>query len=143
MCYDAKPSTTDSDLLDVNIPITRADVLHQADIMEDAAIAYGFNNLPRTFPSTSASVAAALPINKLADIVRQESAMAGWSEVMPLILCSHDENYAWLQKADDNRAVRLANPKTARVPDRTDVIDTGLVEDHPRESAARGAHAYF
>jgi len=32
---------------------------------------------------------------------------------MPLILCSHDENYAWLNKRDDNRAVRLQNPKTA------------------------------
>lgn len=111
MCYTAKPSEADSDKLDVDIPITRADVLHQADIMEDVAIGYGFNNLPRNFPSTSNSVAAALPINKLADIVRVESAMAGWSEVMPLILCSHDENYAWLNKKDDGRAVRLQNPK--------------------------------
>lgn len=111
MCYTAKPSETDEDKLDVDIPITRADVLHQADIMEDVAIGYGFNNLPRNFPSTSNSVAAALPINKLADIVRVESAMAGWSEVMPLILCSHDENYAWLNKKDDGRAVRLQNPK--------------------------------
>ena len=40
--------------------------------------------------------------------------MAGWSEVMPLILCSHDENFAWLQRKDDGEtAVRLANPKTA------------------------------
>lgn len=113
MCYQAKPSTTDDDLLDIDIPVTRADVLHQADIMEDAAIAYGFNNLPRHFPSTSSSVAAALPINRLTDIIRLESAMAGWSEVMPLILCSHDENYAWLNQKDDNRAVRLQNPKTA------------------------------
>jgi phenylalanyl-tRNA synthetase beta chain len=111
MCYTAKPSESNSDKLDVDIPITRADVLHQADIMEDVAIGYGFNNLPRNFPSTSNSVAAALPINKLADIVRVESAMAGWSEVMPLILCSHDENYAWLNKKDDGKAVRLQNPK--------------------------------
>jgi len=113
MCYDAKPSTSNSDLLDVNIPITRADVLHQADIMEDAAIAYGFNNLERRFASATTSVGAALPINKLADIVRLEAAMAGWTEVLPLILCSHDENYAWLNRKDDNTAVRLQNPKTA------------------------------
>ncbi|CAK3883691.1 phenylalanyl-tRNA synthetase beta chain [Lecanosticta acicola] len=112
MCYHAKPSTSDSDLLDIDVPITRADVLHQADIMEDAAIAYGFNNLPRNFPNTNSSVAAALPINKLGDIVRSEAAMAGWTEVMPLILCSHDENYAWLNQKDDNMAVRLANPKS-------------------------------
>ncbi|KAI7578583.1 hypothetical protein D0864_16782 [Hortaea werneckii] len=112
MCYHSRPSPTDSDHLDVDIPITRADILHQADIMEDAAIAYGFNNLPRYFPATHAAVAAALPVNKLADILRFEAAMAGWAEVMPLILCSHDENYGWLNHADDNRAVRLQNPKT-------------------------------
>lgn len=111
MGHSVKPSS-DPDLLDVDIPVTRADVLHQADIMEDAAIAYGFNNLERRFVSATTSVGAALPINKLADIVRLESAMAGWSEVMPLILCSHDENYAWLNRPDDNTAVRLQNPKT-------------------------------
>lgn len=123
MGYQAKPSTTDEDILDIDIPITRADVLHQADIMEDAAIAYGFNNLPRTFPSTSSSVAAALPINKLTDIIRLEAAMAGWAEVMPLILCSHDENYAWLNHKDDNRAVRLQNPKTAEYQ----IVRTSLI----------------
>lgn len=123
MCYTASPSKSDDDLLDVSIPITRADVLHQADIMEDVAIAYGFNNLPRHFPSTSSSVAAALPINKLGDIVRLESAVAGWVEVMPLILCSHDENYAWLNKTDDDKAVRLQNPKTAEYQ----IVRTSLI----------------
>ncbi|OJK02822.1 hypothetical protein ASPACDRAFT_75931 [Aspergillus aculeatus ATCC 16872] len=113
MAYDAKPSTTNPDILDVYIPATRADVLHQADIMEDVAIAYGFNSLPRSFPSKSGTIAQPLPINKLTDIVRVEAAMAGWSEVLPLILCSHDENFGWLNRKDDgNTAVKLANPKT-------------------------------
>ncbi|OJJ60185.1 hypothetical protein ASPSYDRAFT_148400 [Aspergillus sydowii CBS 593.65] len=113
MAYEATPSTTSPDLIDVHIPPTRADILHQADIMEDVAIAYGFNNLPRSFPSKSGTVAQPLPINKLSDIIRTEAAMAGWSEVLPLILCSHDENFAWLNRKDDgNTAVKLANPKT-------------------------------
>ncbi|QSZ30871.1 hypothetical protein DSL72_000429 [Monilinia vaccinii-corymbosi] len=114
MCLYAKPSSKDKNLLDVSIPPTRADVLHRCDIMEDVAIAYGFNNLPRTSPNKASTIAQPLPINKLGDIVRLETAMAGWSEVMPLILCSHDENFAWLNRKDDgNTAVRLANPKTA------------------------------
>ena len=113
MAYHAKPSQTSPDLIDVEIPPTRADVLHQADIMEDVAIAYGFNNLPRSFPSKSGTVAQPLPVNKLSDIIRMEAAMAGWSEVLPLILCSHDENFAWLNRKDDGKtAVKLANPKT-------------------------------
>jgi hypothetical protein len=113
MAYLAKPSTTKPDVVDVEIPPTRADVLHQCDIMEDVAIAYGFNNLPRSFPSKSGTIAQPLPVNKLTDIIRVETAMAGWSEVLPLILCSHDENFAWLNRKDDgNTAVKLANPKT-------------------------------
>jgi phenylalanyl-tRNA synthetase beta chain len=114
MCYTAKPSSTDENIIEVSVPPTRADVLHQCDIMEDVAIAYGFNNLPRTQPNKASTIAQPLMINKLGDIVRMEAAMAGWSEVMPLILCSHDENFAWLNRTDDGKtAVKLANPKTA------------------------------
>ena len=113
MCYDARPSN-DPDVLDVEIPPTRADVLHQADIMEDVGIAYGFNKLPRAFPRVSGTIGQPLAINKLGDIVRLEAAMAGWSEVLPLILCSHAENFAYLNRKDDGKtAVKLANPKTA------------------------------
>ncbi|PHH62538.1 hypothetical protein CDD81_6924 [Ophiocordyceps australis] len=113
MAYDSRPSDTDANILEVAIPPTRADVLHQCDIMEDLAVCYGFNKLPRTAPTRSATIGAPLMVNKLSDIVRIEAAMAGWSEVMPLTLCSHDENFAWLNRKDDgNTVVRLANPKT-------------------------------
>jgi len=115
MSYTASPSPTQpTSTLTVLIPPTRADVLHQADIMEDVAIAYGFNRLPRAFPSVSATIASPLPINKLSDILRLEAAMAGWTECLPLILCSHAENFAFLNRPDDGTtAVKLANPKTA------------------------------
>lgn len=123
MGYKAAPSK-DPDMLDVQVPPTRADVLHQADIMEDVAISYGFNKLPRSFPSKAPVIAAPLPLNKVADIVRLESAMAGWSEVLPLILCSHDENFAWLNQKDDGKtAVRLQNPKTLEYQ----IVRTSLV----------------
>lgn len=114
MCYTAKPSSQDANIIDVYVPPTRADVLHQCDIMEDVAIAYGFNKLPRTSPNKASTIAQPLPINKLSDIIRLEAAMCGWSEVLPLILCSHDENFGWLNRKDDgSTAIKLANPKTA------------------------------
>jgi len=79
----ASPTSTDEIL--VGIPATRPDILHEVDIMEDAAIAYGFNNLPDIFPTT-ATVGQPTAINKLADIVRHEWAEAGWVEVLPLTL---------------------------------------------------------
>ncbi|KAI0307306.1 phenylalanyl-tRNA synthetase subunit beta [Multifurca ochricompacta] len=105
-------SPGDADTLHVAIPPTRPDILHECDIMEDAAIAYGFNNLPNTIPATS-TVAQPLAVSKLSDIIRHEWAYAGWVEVLPLILCSHEENFTWLNTADDNQtAVKIANPKT-------------------------------
>lgn len=114
MGYSAHASSGDPDTIDVAVPPTRADVLHQADIMEDAAIAYGFNKLPRSFPASSNQLfSAALPINKLSDIVRHEAAQASWTEALSLVLCSHDEAFKWLNHKDDGKTVvKLQNPQT-------------------------------
>ncbi|KAI0547564.1 phenylalanyl-tRNA synthetase [Xylaria curta] len=110
MAYTSRPLGS---RIEVFIPPTRPDVLHACDVMEDVAVAYGFNKLPRSLSNRSATVGKPLPINKLGDIVRLECAMTGWLEAMPLILCSHDENFAWLNRKDDGAtAVKLANPKT-------------------------------
>ncbi|KAK0636148.1 phenylalanyl-tRNA synthetase beta chain [Bombardia bombarda] len=112
MAYTAQPSE-DPAFIKVTVPPTRADVLHACDVMEDVAIAYGFNNLPRSSPNQSVTIGKPLLINKLTDIIRTECAMAGWVEVMPLILCSHEENFEWLNRVDDGKtAIKLANPKT-------------------------------
>lgn len=44
--------TGEADQIQVEIPPTRSDVIHACDIMEDAAMAYGFNNITRTTPRT-------------------------------------------------------------------------------------------
>ncbi|KAG8962461.1 phenylalanine--tRNA ligase subunit beta, partial [Tulasnella sp. 408] len=53
MSLEASVSPSNPDEIQVDVPCTRPDIFHECDIMEDAAIAYGFNNLPRTFPTTS------------------------------------------------------------------------------------------
>ncbi|KAF8639710.1 hypothetical protein AX17_000972 [Amanita inopinata Kibby_2008] len=112
MSLHTQLSPTNPDEIQIEIPATRPDILHECDIMEDAAIAFGFNNLPDTFPATN-TVAQPLTINKLSDIIRREWAHAGWVEVLPLILCSHEENFEWLNRQDDgNTAIKIANPKS-------------------------------
>ncbi|KAI9366740.1 hypothetical protein DFJ73DRAFT_805348 [Zopfochytrium polystomum] len=100
------------DTIEASIPPTRSDILHACDVMEDVAIAYGFNKIEETTPKAN-TPGAPFPINKLSDQVRRELALSGYTEVLPLILCSHDENFAHLKRVDDNKtAVKLANPKT-------------------------------
>lgn len=121
MSLQARPES-ESQIV-VSIPPTRADILHPADIVEDVAIAYGYNKLDRSFPARSATVGKPLPMGKLADIVRVEMAMSGWTEIMPLILCSEEENFDFLRRKDDNKAIKLANPKTIEYQ----VIRTSLI----------------
>ncbi|KAJ2487565.1 phenylalanine--tRNA ligase subunit beta [Coemansia sp. RSA 2320] len=98
--------------LTVKIPPTRPDILQECDIAEDLAIAYGYNNIPRT-QITEATIGKPLPLNKLSDLVRKEIAMAGWTEVLTLSLCSHNENFKYLRRVDaGDEAVVLKNPKT-------------------------------
>ena len=120
--HDAQPAV-DSDKVNVKVPVTRPDILHECDLMEDAAVAYGFDNLPKTFPRTT-TVGGPLPINKLGDIIRRECAYSGWIEILPLILCSRDENFTWMKRVDDgNSAIVLENPKTAEYQ----VVRTSLI----------------
>lgn len=123
MSLDAKPSTSDDKLIDVEIPITRPDVLHACDVMEDCAISYGYDNLIKTYPKSVATTAYPLPINKVSDILRTASAQAGWLEVLPLTLCSHNENFKFLLDNDDSAAVKLENPKTIEY----EVVRTSLI----------------
>lgn len=87
MSLDASLNAKDSNEVIVNVPITRWDILHACDIMEDVAISYGYDNLPKKMPNVN-TFASALPLNKLSDHVRRELAMAGFTEVAPLILVS-------------------------------------------------------
>lgn len=104
--------SVDGDVLSVLVPPTRLDVLHACDVMEDCAIAYGYNNLVKTKVRLTLLVAKPLPINKVLDIARLASAQAGWLEVLPLTLCLHDENFKFLRRKDSGEAVQLSNPKT-------------------------------
>ena len=99
-------------LLRVLVPPTRADVLHECDVIEDLAIAYGYNKLVRTLPRT-ATTGEQLPVNKLTDHLRRELARMGYDETLTLALCARDENFAAMRLVDDGRqAVVLSNPQS-------------------------------
>lgn len=98
--------------VEVEIPPTRHDVIHACDIIEDVAIAYGFNNIERIVPSTSC-IAEQFAINKLTDLLRESIAAAGFTECLTFALCSREDIATKLKKnIEDTGAVHIANPKT-------------------------------
>lgn len=110
MCLQAAPSS-DKEKVRVTVPPTRHDILHACDVIEDAAVAYGFNNLRLERPPTS-TVGGQTPLNKLSDLLRHEIAQAGFTEALTFSLCSRDDIWSKLRQNPADNVVHIANPKT-------------------------------
>ena len=87
MCLSTK--VIDGDTLAVEVSPIRSDILHTCDIMEDLAIAYGYNNIERKIPPTN-TVGTPQPINKLSDQLRHEVAQTGFVEALTLTLVRYE-----------------------------------------------------
>lgn len=92
----------------VNVPPTRSDILHPVDVIEDVAIAYGYNNIKLEIPQTL-TVGRPLPINQFCDLLRNEVGRAGYVEMLTHGLCSVAENFTDLGRPV-GPAVELLNP---------------------------------
>ena len=68
-----KSASEDQTSVKVEIPPTRADILHPCDVIEDIGIGYGFNNIPKKFPDNN-TVGYMQPNNKMTDNLRHELA---------------------------------------------------------------------
>ena len=91
-------SNTDTDFV-ATVPAYRSDILHPCDVAEDIGIAFGFNNIPKVMPPTN-SVGKLLPLNKFSDLLRQELAQAGYTEVLTSGLISKKENFDFLRQEE-------------------------------------------
>ncbi|CAN0194306.1 unnamed protein product [Ascophyllum nodosum] len=101
--------------ISVHVPPTRSDVLHAVDVVEDVAIAYGFNRrvstlmIPTTLPATL-TVGGHQPLNNFGDLLREEISRAGYTEMLTHGLCSRSENFKMLRR-EEEPCVSLSNPK--------------------------------
>ena len=80
-----KSASPDKSKVQIEVPPTRADILHPCDVIEDIGIGYGFNNIERVFPENN-TVGNYQPINKFTDMFREEIAQAGYIESLTFSL---------------------------------------------------------
>lgn len=83
----------------------RSDVLHYIDLIEDIAIAYGYNNFTRKKPNIY-TVGTEDPFIKFADRIRTEMTLVSYNELLTLSLLAKS------QSINDERFVSLLNPKS-------------------------------
>ena len=92
--------------IEVSAPITRSDILHQCDIAEDLAIAYGYNNITKVITPTNC-YGRQQPYNKLADMFRHEMAMGGYVEFLTMALLSEKDLYTNMLKKPDDLSAKI------------------------------------
>ncbi|XP_039023135.1 phenylalanine--tRNA ligase beta subunit, cytoplasmic-like [Hibiscus syriacus] len=110
MQLNAERAGSGTSYISVSEPPTRSEILYPCDVMEDVAIAYGYNNIPKRKLSSLKP----LPLNQLSDLIRSEISMNGFKEVLTWILCSKKENFEMLKRKDDKTtAVIIGNPRSS------------------------------
>ncbi|MEM3627161.1 MAG: phenylalanine--tRNA ligase subunit beta [Candidatus Bathyarchaeia archaeon] len=98
-----------NDNLTVQIPCYRIDVMHPVDLVEDIAIAYGFNNIKplwRKLPTTGG----VKPTQSLLDAARELMVGLGFQEVLTYTL-TNPENLFVKMNCRKKRIIEIANPK--------------------------------
>jgi phenylalanyl-tRNA synthetase beta chain len=87
----AEPTDTQTSLK-VQYPAYRADILHDWDIFEDAAIGYGYQNIPSVPPSVQTT---GKPLNIVSGIRKFQRTLSGmgYSEVKTLTLTGERDGY--------------------------------------------------
>ncbi|MBM4400582.1 MAG: phenylalanine--tRNA ligase subunit beta [Crenarchaeota archaeon] len=95
--------------LNVLVPCYRVDVMHQVDLVEDIAIAYGYNNIEplwRELPTTGG----VKPEQRLIDVAREFMVGLGYQEILTYTLTSSESLFEKMDR-EKTRVVEIANPK--------------------------------
>jgi phenylalanyl-tRNA synthetase beta chain len=105
-------ASTSGGRIDVKIPAFRTDVMHECDLIEDIAIAYGYHNIKRTLVPNM-TVGTERPIEKRCARLRSSMHGLGFLEVVTMMLTNTDRNYALLRRDDDSKAAIIENPSSS------------------------------
>jgi len=107
MRFGAEP--LGSDRIRVLVPCYRADIMHDWDIFEDVAIAYGYGAFKPELPPVC-TIGARHPATGLQDAVRSILTGLGYLEVMPFTLTSERVMFDAMQRPRSPSAIRLSRP---------------------------------
>src|SRR5512136_3086631 len=107
MRFGAKPSGKDK--VKVKVPCYRADIMHDWDLFEDVAIAYGYDKL-ESHPPKTFTVGKPHPVQVNAALAREAFCGLGYLEVMPFTLTNEDVLYKNMQRAETKGVLHVMHP---------------------------------
>jgi len=97
--------------LAVVVPCYRIDIMHQVDIAEDIAIAYGYNKIKPRWQRLPVS-GGLTPKAQFSDLVRELMMGLGYQEVLTFIMTNPD-NLLTKMRLKPKKVVEVANPRMA------------------------------
>ncbi|MGD0080093.1 MAG: phenylalanine--tRNA ligase subunit beta [Methanoregula sp.] len=107
MRFGAQPAGTDR--LKIQVPCYRADIMHDWDIFEDVAIAYGYENL-QAMPPATFTVGKPHPVQTYANIARDIFCGLGYLEVMPFTLTNEDTLFNRMRRPEVPGVLHVLHP---------------------------------
>jgi len=111
----------------VSVPAYRTDIMHEYDLIEDIAIAYGYNNIEHALvPTLTVGVESAL--ENLSDHYRRAASGLGFLEVVTTMLSNPGKNYELLRREDDGTGAIIENPATTEHSMLRTHLVSGLLE---------------
>jgi len=111
MGFDAELPTTAGPVV-VRVPAFRTDVMHQQDLIEDVAIAYGYHRIePKLVPTMT--IGKPLPIEELSETYRRVLTGLGFLETLSLQLTNPEEHLVKVGLPATTECVTVANPASA------------------------------
>jgi len=126
------------------IPSYRADVMHAVDVIEDIAVAYGYNNF-EALPLTSYTTGAALPEQATIDAWRTFFIGLEYQEAMSAVLSNKEILYEKMN-AKDKGTIEILNPvsstyncvRTWIMPILLDFLSKNKHYDYPQKIFEQG-----
>jgi phenylalanyl-tRNA synthetase beta chain len=114
------------DSVEVQIPCYRIDVMHPIDIVEDVAVAYGYNDIEPLWRDLPTSGSARLD-QRLIDTCRELMVGAGYQEILSYTLTNPESLFTKMNRAQ-LPIVSLANPKLVTMTCLRNWLLPGIVE---------------
>ena len=109
MRFGAEPAGADK--VKVQVPCYRADIMHDWDLFEDVAIAYGYDKL-ESHPPKTFTVGKPHPVQVNATLAREAFTGLGYLEVMPFTLTCENVLYTRMQRPETRGVLRVMHPIT-------------------------------
>ncbi|MBN2250573.1 MAG: hypothetical protein JW724_00680 [Candidatus Altiarchaeota archaeon] len=139
MRYGTKDGGKGSNGITVLVPPYRTDILHPIDLVEDLAIAYGYENFTPQMPAI-ATVGLKDPIERFANDLRELMTGGGFQEVMTLTMTNKENLYARMLLPEEE-TVETENPvsiehsvaRTWLMPSLMSVLETNKNREYPQK----------